>query len=133
MAMGFRFPALRRLLSLLCLSLCLGASVAQAQSMADKIDYLGSSRHLQITGLKSKVIDGMLNLSIEVFNSDNEDQQGYYRLDWLDDSGFPVWGEEAWKPILLHGEQKLHLPIVAPTPKARDFKIEFSGEKNFAN
>lgn len=108
------------------------AAAPAGPTIASKVQYAGTSRHLQISGLMMKVVNGMANLQIEITNSDYDDQEGYYRIDWLDDSGFSVWDEEAWKPILLHGGQKRKVLVVAPTPKALDFKVEFSGERNWS-
>jgi len=105
---------------------------ATAQSIASKVDYLGTSRHLSVSGLKVRQTNRLLNLAVDITNSDNSDQTGYYRLVWTDQDGFPAWEEEAWKPILVHGGQVEHLMITAPTPKAVDFKIEFSADRNWA-
>jgi len=121
----------RRLLIVSMLAACLAAPMAFGQSIASKVDYVGTSRHLKVKGLKVKDAT-LLTLYVEVENTDYDDQQGYYRLSWMDESGFPAWEEEAWKPILVHGGQVLKLQIVAPTAKARDFKIEFSGDRNWA-
>jgi Protein of unknown function (DUF1425) len=106
---------------------------APGQTIASKVQYAGTSRHLQITGLMMRMVNNLANLQIEVTNSDFDDQEGYYRIDWRDDAGFSVWDEEAWKPILLHGGQKRKIQAVAPTVKAHDFMIEFTGERNWSN
>ena len=103
--------------------------MAFAQTIASKVNYIGSPRHLKVVGLKVKDT-GLLNIAMEIENSDNDDQQGYYRVAWVGSDGFPAWEDEAWKPVLLHGGQRLQVMIVAPTPKARDFKIEFTADRN---
>jgi len=108
------------------------APPALAQTIASKVDYVGTSRYLTVSGLKAREVNGLLNLYVEITNSDNDDQEGYYRIDWVDDAGFPAWEEEAWKPIVLHGNQKRTLQIIAPSRKAQDFKIVFSGERNWS-
>ena len=114
----------------LVLSLLAGGS-AWAQSVNSKVDYLGTSRFLKVTGIKAREVNRMLNLAIEITNSDNEDSTGYYRLTWMDADGFPVWDTEAWKPLVVHGGQIERVMVVAPTPKAVDFKIEFSADSNW--
>ncbi len=104
---------------------------AWGQTIASKVDYIGTSRFLTVTGLKSKA-DPLLTLYIDVTNADNDDQQAYYRVAWLDGQGMPTWDDEAWKPILVHGGQIVKLKVIAPTVSSQDFKIEFAGEKNFS-
>lgn len=117
----------------LALVLCLTVLPnAQAQSLAAKVDYVGTSRHITVTGLMRRDVNGFINLAVELTNSDYDDQEGYYRLTWVDDGGFPVWEEEAWKPVLLHGNEKKTVLVVSPTNRATDFKIVFSGERNWA-
>lgn len=106
---------------------------AMSQTIASKVEYVGTSQYLSITGLKTREVNGLLNLIVEIANSDTSDQEGYYRMEWFDADGFPAWGEEAWKPILLHGSQRQKLQVIAPTIKALDFKIVFSGDRNWAN
>jgi uncharacterized protein YcfL len=117
----------------LALVLSLGfAQSAFCQTIASKVEYVGTSRHLEVTGVKTRETNGLLNLYVEVSNSDYDDQEGYYRIEWLDEAGFPAWEDEAWKPILVHGGQKLRLQMNAPTKTAQDFKIIFSGDRNWA-
>ncbi|MDA8232223.1 MAG: YcfL family protein [Magnetospirillum sp.] len=122
---------IRRVLLVLALLAATLSQPAFAQTIASKVDYVGTVRFLSVTGLKAKDVNGLLNLYIEITNSDWDDQEGYYRIAWLDESGFPVWRDEAWKPILVHGGQIAKVLVNAPTPKARDFKIEVSADANW--
>ena len=88
---------------------------------------------LKITGLMSKISNGFISLQVEMANTDNEDRKAFYRVKWLDESGFQVWDDEVWKPVLLHGNQKNNVQVMAPTNKARDFRIQFNAENNYAN
>ena len=106
---------------------------ASAQSIADKIENQGVSKYIKITGLMSKISNGFISLQVEMANTDNEDRKAYYRVKWLDESGFQVWDDEVWKPLLLHGSQKQNVQIMSPTNKARDFRIQFNAENNWAN
>ncbi len=105
---------------------------AAAQSIASKVDYLGTPWYLTVSSLASRERNGFLSLSIEFSNAGRHDEEGFYRVAWFDADGFPVGGEEAWKPILLHGQQKQPVLTVAPTREARDFKIQFSAQINSA-
>ena len=105
---------------------------AAAQTIASKVDYLGTPWYLTVSSLASRERNGFLSLSIEFTNAGRHDEEGFYRLAWFDADGFPVGSEEAWKPILLHGLQKQSVVTVAPTRDARDFKIQFSAQINSA-
>lgn len=107
------------------------SSLGFADTIESKIEEHGTSKYLEVRGLSAKVKDNLLTIHLQIKNKDNNDNRGYYRVRWLDQEGDPVWDEEQWKPLLLHGNQKLSLKIVAPTPKARDFKIELSAEENY--
>ena len=101
------------------------------QNIDSKIDYNGKSRYVTVSHISRKTDNSLLVLFIEITNSDSNDRTAYYRVKWLDESGLPVWEDETWKPLLLHGDQKQTVKAGAPTSKAADFKIEFSGEDNF--
>ncbi|MBB5392965.1 MULTISPECIES: YcfL family protein [unclassified Herbaspirillum] len=105
-------------------------SPAAGQTIASKIETMGEPASLQFTGLRMREQNGLLRVQAELTNQDTAPQSAYYRVQWLDDAGFQVWDDEAWKPVLLHGAQKLTLQIVAPTTRARDFKIQFSATDN---
>lgn len=110
--------------------LCVGYVAADAES---KIQYQGSPRHLTVGHVVVRESGRLLEVQMELRNSSRLDQQAFYRMVWLDESGFSVWDEEPWKPVLLHGGQVQLMKVVAPTPKARDFKIQFNSESNISN
>ena len=120
------------LVSALFLSLAV-TTPAAAQSISDKIEHQGSSRYIKVTGLMSKVSNGFIQLQVELSNTDYDPQKAFYRVKWLDESGFQVWDDEPWKPLLIHGNQKHNVQVMSPTNKARDFRIQFNAEKNWAN
>jgi len=103
---------------------------ANAQSIASKLELLGTPASLEFTGLRMREQNGLLNIQAEVTNRDSRPQRAFYRVKWIDESGFQVWEDEPWKPVLLHGDQKLTLQMSAPTTKARDFTIQFSAADN---
>lgn len=96
-----------------------------------KVDYNGTPRYVTVSGLAQKTDNALLIVFIDFTNSDSKDRTAYYRVHWLDSDGAPAWEDEAWKPLLMHGNQKQTVKAVAPTRKAKDFKIEFSAEDNF--
>ena len=103
---------------------------AQAQTIASKIELLGAPASLEFTGLRMREQNGLLNVQAELTNRDNRQHTAYYRVKWMDETGFQVWDDEPWKPLLVNGEQKLTLQMVSPTTKARDFAIQFSATIN---
>ena len=105
-------------------------ALAHAASIEDKVDMLGTPKYLQIVSLNSGTKNQLLVVNAEIVNTDDRDNNAYYRVRWLDQDGDQVWDDQAWKPVLLHGNQKIRLRAVAPTTKAKDFKIEFSAEDN---
>lgn len=104
------------------------ASIAPvaADTIDDKVEYQGKPSNIEISGLRVKERGSLMALQIELTNTSRDNQTAYYRLKWLDESGFQVWDDEAWKPVLLHGKQKHNLQAVAPTTQARDFRIQFN-------
>lgn len=103
---------------------------ALSQTIASKLEIMGEPAMLQFTGLRMREQNGLIQVQAVVSNNDTKPQTAYYRVQWLDDAGFQVWDDEAWKPLMLHGAQKLTLQMVAPTTRARDFKIQFSASDN---
>ncbi|MFO1386456.1 MAG: YcfL family protein [Chitinivorax sp.] len=104
----------------------------QAAGIADKLEQLGEMTYLKVTEMRVAKRDGLLAVQAEVTNTDSSNQQLYYRFKWLDESGFSVWGEEAWKPVIIYGKQKKLINEIAPTPRASDFRMEVQSPKNSA-
>ena len=102
------------------------AGTAGAETVNSKIDLFGIPKYVTVTGLSSKVSNALLVLNLDIANRDTGDSEAFYRVRWLDESGDVVAEEEAWKPVLLHGNQKIHLRLIAPNDKARDFRIELT-------
>ena len=92
-------------LALIAASAALSMS-ASAAGIADKLEQLGEMTYLKVSEMRVAKRDGLLAVQVEVSNTDASNQQLYYRFKWLDESGFSVWGEEAWKPVLIYGKQK---------------------------
>jgi hypothetical protein len=110
---------------------CAPSAFAQ-QSIGSKLEQLGEMRYVRVAGLKQVVRDGRMNLQIEFQNDDNETRAFAWRIRWLDDAGFQVWEDEAWKQELIHGKQRRLLQTVSPSMKATDFRIELHSPENNA-
>ncbi len=119
-------------LALIAASAALSMS-ASAAGIADKLEQLGEMTYLKVSEMRVAKRDGLLAVQVEVSNTDASNQQLYYRFKWLDESGFSVWGEEAWKPVLIYGKQKKMISVVAPTPRASDFRMEVQSPNNSTN
>ena len=119
-------------LALIAASAALSMS-ASAAGIADKLEQLGEMTYLKVSEMRVAKRDGLLAVQVEVSNTDASNQQLYYRFKWLDESGFSVWGEEAWKPVLIYGKQKKMINVVAPTPRASDFRMEVQSPNNSTN
>lgn len=101
-------------------------------SMASKIEEQGKMRYLSVTDLRATKRDNLLRIQAEVTNADSGNQQLYYRFKWLDRDGFTVWDEEPWKPLIVYGNQKQVINVVAPTFKATDFRLILQSPDNTA-
>lgn len=105
-------------------------AATEGGSIASKVEELGKMSYLKVTDLRAVKRDGLLRIQVTISNTDNSNQQLYYRFRWLDDDGFTVWDEEAWKPETLYGLQKKVIQAVSPTFKATDFRLELQSPKN---
>lgn len=95
-----------------------------------QVEQLGEMEYLEVTNMQASKRNGLLHVQAEVFNKDSDNQQLYYRFKWLDDSGFVIGGEEAWKPALIYGQQKKVLKGIAPTGAVTDFKLVVQSPDN---
>ncbi len=120
---------------LMCAALLGGQSLQAAQaattsSLAERVEQLGEMKYLKVVNGKMVKRNGLLAVQLEVKNSQNSNQQLYYRFRWLDDAGFVVGGEEAWKPLKFIGLQKQIIDTVAPVQSAVDFRLEVNSPEN---
>lgn len=111
---------------LMAAALAFASPAVPADTIDSKVEYQGPPRDITVTGLMAKERNGLMALQVELTNKDHKPQQAFYRLKWLDETGFQVWDDEPWKPVLLHGYQKQNLQVVAPTARARDFRVQFN-------
>ncbi|WP_322059281.1 YcfL family protein [Paraburkholderia sp. J63] len=117
------------------LSVALAAVVpppAYAESIASKVDQLGQLSNVSITSLRTTNRAGLLFLEATFSNASIYDDSFEYRIKWIDRDGFPAGTDEAWKPVLIHGLQRLSIQSIAPSPDAADFRIELHSPNNVA-
>lgn len=103
---------------------------ASAQTIASKLEHLGQSSYVQVAELMARQRNGFLTLQMALQNTDNEPRRVFWRVKWLDETGFQVWDDEAWKPLLLQGSARQNVQASAPTAQARDFRIQLNAEDN---
>lgn len=121
--------------SLSCLSLialCLVPLTTQAQTIASRVENMGQARYLEVRSMMAKERNGFLAVQFEIANTDSDPQRMFWRMKWLDADGFQVWDDEAWKPVLLQARAQQNITTTAPTPKARDFRVQFAPESNWS-
>ena len=122
---------LRHVFFTLALMLGIVSAPVGAQTIASKVESLGNARYVTVTGLMAKERNGFLMLQIELSSDSSKPRRAFWRIKWLDETGFQVWDDEPWKPVTVQGEAKQNLQVVAPTNKARDFRIQFNAEENW--
>ena len=98
--------------------------------VSPKVENLGEFRSLSVPEIKSHDKNGLLEVQAKFVNTSHYDQQVFYRFKWLDADGFEVWDPEAWKPMVMIGKQTTAITSIAPTPKAKDFRIEIQAPHN---
>ncbi|MBF0098816.1 MAG: YcfL family protein [Magnetococcales bacterium] len=101
----------------------------RSAAIASKVEELGVMLDVQPVELRVVRRNNLLHVQAEVFNPTTQDQSVSYRFRWVDAAGF-VLDEEAWKPLLLHGQQRQFLRTVAPAPQAVDFRLEMHAPNN---
>lgn len=106
---------------------------AFAQTISSRVEEQGIAKYIKIEGLVAKQRNGFLRIQATLVNNDNEPRQMYWRVKWLDEDGFQVWEDEAWKPLLIHGNSRNVLDSVSPTTKAVDFRIQMNAVDNYTN
>jgi uncharacterized protein YcfL len=85
---------------------------------------------VSVTGLRSAQRAGLLFVQATLSNRSLGDDQFEYRISWLDRDGFAAGPEEAWKPVLIHGNQNVQIQSIAPVPEAVDFRIQLHSPHN---
>ncbi|HES76683.1 MAG TPA: DUF1425 domain-containing protein, partial [bacterium] len=88
--------------------------------------------YIVVEEIRATKRNGLLTLQATVYNTDYADRSMRYRFRWLDAQGFDIGGEEAWKPLLIHGKQSTRIQTVAPMPQATDFTLQIHANENNA-
>lgn len=68
---------------------------------------------------------GLLELHIDGYNRSYKTRRFRYRVEWLDENGLLIQSKTSvWLPASAMGKSPFGLKVVAPTPKAVDFRMD---------
>lgn len=95
-----------------------------APSLNSKLELIGEIQSgIKVTELRAVKRNDFLTVQAEISNNERVEQQVYYRFKWLDNAGFVVGDEEAWKPLVFYANQRQLVQSLAPNPRASDFRL----------
>lgn len=118
---------LHKILSVMTLAVLVGCSTPPPpppNSAASKVVAMGDLKNIQIGPMRVARENGFMTVNVSLNNTSRYNKTMYYRFAWLGNDGFPVAEPEVWKSLTLYGSQSSFLPVIAPVPKATDFRLE---------
>jgi uncharacterized protein YcfL len=98
-------------------------------SAASKLMLRGAPMGVKLVEIRVQKRSDVLVVQAELQNTENKDRNVFWRYRWLDDGGMQVGDGDAWKPLLMYGQQSQMLKGVAPSAKVTDFRLEMNVEK----
>jgi uncharacterized protein YcfL len=70
---------------------------------------------------------GFLELHVNGYNRSYQTKRFRYRVEWLDESGLLIQSKTSvWLPMSAMGKSPFGFKVVAPTPKATNFRMDTS-------
>ncbi len=84
---------------------------------------MGKTSDIKIQDMKSTDRNGLLVVQATIKNNGNS-KPVQYRFQWFGDKGERVWGDEAWKPLIIPEGRTAMIEGVAPNMEASEYKIE---------
>lgn len=109
----------------------IGAEQVKRASSFDqylKTDNQEMAQVLSISALKSRTVNGLLEVNALLLSVSDKTQKLQYQFTWFDEQGFAVEANKTpWKSLSLHGGQSKYLKAVAPTPQASTFSVYVRG------
>jgi uncharacterized protein YcfL len=84
---------------------------------------MGKTGDIKIQDMKSFDRNGLLVAQAIIKNNGNS-KPVQYRFQWFGDKGQRVWGDEAWKPLVIPEGRTAMIEGVAPNMEASEYKIE---------
>ncbi len=109
--------------------LAMAQAAPEPGSAASKLMLRGQDYGVKIVDMRAQKRSDILVVQTELQNTEKSDRQVYYRYRWLDASGMQVGDGEAWKPLLIYGEQSQYVRGTAPGMNVVDFRLEMNVEK----
>ncbi|MHC4124057.1 MAG: DUF1425 domain-containing protein [Planctomycetota bacterium] len=68
---------------------------------------------------------GFLELNVNGYNRSYQTKRFRYRVEWLDENGLLIQSKTSvWLPMSAMGKSPFSLKVVAPTPKATNFRMD---------
>ena len=104
-------------------------SYGEANSAASKLMLRGEPYGVKVVEMRAQKKNDVLVVQTELLNTESGDRQVYWRYRWLDSSGMQVGDGDAWKPLLMYGQQSQFVRGTAPTSQVVDFRLEMNTEK----
>lgn len=101
----------------------------EPSSAAGKLMLRGEPEGVKVVDMRAQKKNDVLVVQTELLNTEGRDRQVYWRYRWLDASGMQVGDGDAWKPLLMYGQQSQFVRGTAPTPQVVDFRLEMNTEK----
>ncbi|MES2886488.1 MAG: YcfL family protein [Pseudomonadota bacterium] len=101
----------------------------EPNSAASKLMLRGKPYGVKVVDMRAQKRNDVLVVQTELVNTENGDRQVYWRYRWLDASGMQVGDGDAWKPLLMYGQQSQFVRGTAPTGQVVDFRLEMNTEK----
>jgi uncharacterized protein YcfL len=102
---------------------------SQRQMISDKrvVTDTGLNNKVRVVGLNTYTgPGGFLKLQIEVQNLTNKRQDYTYRIEWFDENAMLLnLPTTTATPDSLEGKESKSLVVLAPTARAKDFRIKF--------
>lgn len=77
-----------------------------------------------ITNMRMRRTGDLLEVQVELTNETSSDQNIQYRFAWFDEDNFEVEKDSrGWRPVVIHGNDKVTMNAVAPNPRASTYKL----------
>lgn len=105
------------------------AAPPEPNSAASKLMLRGKPYGVKVVDMRAQKRNDVLVVQTELVNTENGDRQVYWRYRWLDASGMQVGDGDAWKPLLMYGQQSQFVRGTAPSGQVVDFRLEMNTEK----
>ena len=87
-------------------------------------------RDLQITDIKSRMVNGLMQVQVQVLNKSSRNFSFDYSFSWFDNEGFQVFGVDGhWTTEQVTGNEVKSIIGVAPKPEAQQFKVKIRKSK----